>query len=59
MELTVADTVDIMVGEDAGFMIVGPVTCLFKESRRKTIGICFVVHKLRVNKIIDLNSVLI
>ena len=59
MGLTVANTIDIMVGEDAGFMVVGPMTCLLKESRRKTIGICFVVNKLCVNKIIDLNSVLI
>jgi hypothetical protein len=50
--------VDILIGEDAGFMIIGPVTCLLKESRRKMIGIGFVVNKLRVNIIdVDLNSV--
>jgi hypothetical protein len=55
-ELTIANTVDILLGEDAGFMIVSPVTCLLKKSRRKTIGIGFVVSKLRVNIIVDLNS---
>ena len=57
MELTVANTVDIMVGEDAGFMVVGPMTCLLMESRRKTIGIGLVMNKFRVNKVVDLNSV--
>jgi hypothetical protein len=38
-------------------MIVGPGACLFKEGRRKTMGIGFVVSKLRVNIVIDLNSV--
>ena len=38
-------------------MIVGPVTCLLKESRGKTIGIGFVVNKLRVNIVVDLNFV--
>ena len=38
-------------------MIVDPVTCLLNESRRKTIGIGFVVSKLRVHKVVDLHSV--
>ena len=38
-------------------MIVGPVTCLLNESRRETIGIRFVVSKLRVDIVVDLNSV--
>ena len=58
-QLTIANAVDILVGEDTGFVIVGPMTCLLKESRRKTVGIGFVVNKLRVNKIVDLNSVML
>ena len=38
-------------------MIVGPVACLLNESRRKTISIGFVVNKLRVDIVVDLNSV--
>ena len=59
MELTIANTVDLLVGKDTSFMIVSPVTCLLVESRRKTIGIGSVVNKLRVNIVVDLNSVLI
>ena len=55
--LTVANTVDILLGEDTSFMIVGPVTCLLNKSRRKTVGIGFVVNKLRVNIVVDLNPV--
>ena len=54
IELTIANTVDFRIGEDASFMIIGPVTCLLNESRRKTIGIGFVVSELRVNIVIDL-----
>src|SRR5271168_1059707 len=52
--LTVANTVDIFVGEDTAFMIVSPVTCLFNDSGRKTMSISLVVSKLRVNKVVNL-----
>lgn len=45
-KLTIANAVDIFVGEDAAFMIVGPVTCLFDDGGRKTISIGLVVSKL-------------
>jgi uncharacterized membrane protein YczE len=54
IELTIANTVDFHVGEDTSFMIVGPVTCLLNESRRKTMGVGFVVSKFRVHIVIDL-----
>jgi len=53
--LTIANTIDFFIGEDSSFMIVGPVTCLFNERRRKAVSIGLVVRKFRVNVIVDLN----
>ena len=51
---TIPNASDVFVGEDASFMVVGPVMSLLDKSRRKTVRISFVVNQLRVDIVEDL-----
>jgi hypothetical protein len=53
---TVPYAAHMLVGEDAVFVVVGPAAGLFDESRRKTMGVSFVVRELGVDEIVDLLS---
>ena len=54
--LTVTDTVDVLLGEDAGLVVVGPVARLFDEGGRETVGEGLVVGKLRVDEVVELDN---
>ena len=51
---TVSNTSDVSIGEDAMFVVVGPVTCLVDEGGWKAVGKSLVVNKLRVDVVVDL-----
>lgn len=53
---TVANAVNVLVGEDAVLVVVGPVTSLLNESGRKAVGIGLVVGQLRVDVIVNLGE---
>lgn len=53
---TVANAVNVLFGEDAVLVVVGPVTSLLKEGGRKTVGIGLVVGQLRVDVIVNLGE---
>ena len=53
---TVANAMNVLFGEDAVLVVVGPMTSLLKEGGRQTVGIGLVVGQLRVDVIVNLGE---